>query len=948
MKKILFLSILFLFTLTVSNCQQNYWQQKVDYKIDVSLNDLDHTVDGFVKMDYTNNSPDTLFFIWFHLWPNAFKNDRTAFSDQLLENGRTDFYFSNSDQRGYINRFDFKVDGTVAKMEDHPQHQDIVKVVLPKPLAPKSSCKIQTPFHVQLPHNFSRGGHVGQSYQVTQWYPKPAVYDRKGWHPMPYLDQGEFYSEFGNYEVQVTLPKNYVVAATGELQDEEEKTWLTKKAGTRLNYETSETPIKKKAGEEEPDFPVSSKEQKTIHYKQENVHDFAWFADKRFVLKQDTLQLKSGRIIQVAAFWPNLANSNKVWKNSIEVLKRSVITRSNWLGEYPYNTVTAVEARMGFAGGMEYPTITSISPLETGQQLEATIEHEVGHNWNYGILASNERAHPWMDEGINSYYGDRYEKLGTNIGKDFAAAGFFGKRIPNDVSAVLLNTLIAQKKDQPIETPSENFTEINYGLIAYYKAGEWMKLLEQSLGTAMFDSCMKEFYRRWQFRHPYPEDLKQVITEVSGQNVDELFVLLTRKGTLRNKQTNKTLKFSTFFNLKETEKHRYISALPAIGYNLYDKVMLGALVHNYSLPAEKFQFVLAPLYATGSKQLNGIGRVSYTLLPGTKGQKLTFSLSGASFSGDSFTDSVNNTTYLRFSKLTPSLKYVFANRDPRSSITKFLQWKTFLVREQGLLFRRDTVTGEDIISYPYTNRYVNQLRFAVENNRVLYPYKGEVQLEQGDGFARLAVTGNYFFNYAKEGGMNVRVFAGKFFYLGDKTFLRQFETDRYHLNMTGPKGNEDYTYSNYYIGRNEFEGYASQQIMQRDGFFKVRTDLLSSKVGKTDNWLAAANFTTDIPNSINPLQVLPVKIPLKIFVDLGTYAEAWNENAVTGKIIYDAGVQLSLFKNTLNIYIPVIYSKVFRDYFKSTITEKRFLRNISFSIDIQNFTLQKIFPKLPL
>ncbi|MEJ7587608.1 MAG: hypothetical protein WKI04_08610 [Ferruginibacter sp.] len=376
--------------------------------------------------------------------------------------------------------------------------------------------------------------------------------------------------------------------------------------------------------------------------------------------------------------------------------------------------------------------------------------------------------------------------------------------------------------------------------------------------------------------------------------------------------------------------------------------MFGGIVHNYTLPAEKFQFLFAPLYATGSKQLNGLARLSYSWLPGNNGAKAELSMSGASFSADSFTDSAGNSTYQRFGKLVPSLKIIFANKNPRSHLLKFLQWKTFYIREQGLLFTRDTINNTDIITFPFQSRSVNQMRFVVDNNRVLYPYRVELQLEQGKGFARLSFSGNYYFNYQEEGGMNVRVFAGKFFYLGDKTFIKQFETNRYHLNMTGPKGEEDYTYSDYFIGRNEFEKYPSQQIMQRDGFFKVRTDLLSSKIGKTDNWLGAINFTTDVPASLNPLQVLPVKIPLKIFVDIGTYAEAWQKNAATGKLIYDAGLQLSLFKNVVNIYIPFLYSNVYRDYFKSTIIGKRFWKNISFSIDIQNVSLRKLVPKFPL
>lgn len=945
MKKLFLLFIVFCCQLPSGYCQLPYWQQQVDFKIDVTLDDKSHSLDGFVKMDYYNNSPDTLHYIWIHLWPNAYKNDRTALSDQLLENGRTDFYFSNSDKRGYINRLDFRVNAMVARTEDHPQHQDIIKVVLPQPLAPKSSATIQTPFHVQLPFNFSRGGHVGQSYQITQWFPKPAVYDRKGWHPMPYLQLGEFYSEFGSYDVQITLPKNYVVAATGILQDDIEKDWLKKRikkpvvcadcSGTKSQV-VDTTKI------------MSSKEMKTIHFKQDNVHDFAWFADKSFIVNHDTLQLKSGKTINVFSYYLPKTTDQNYWAKSLEFIKKTLVTRSKWLGEYPYDIASAVEAEMGFPGGMEYPTITSISPVLSESALEQVIEHEVGHNWNYGIIATNERDHPWMDEGINTFYDERYNAVERSTSsQETNKPTFFSKRLPDDFMSVGFRIMASNKKDQPIETTSQDFNELNYGLVGYYKTAQWMRWLEQELGTAMFDSCMHEYYRQWKFKHPYPEDLKKLFEEVSGRNLDSAFKLLTEKCYLPAERVKKDTRFATFFNLKNTEKNHYIFAAPLAGFNYYDKVMLGAIIHNYNLPAEKFQFLALPLYATGCSKINGLGRMSYHFFQGNDGMKAELSLAGASFTGDTFTDSANNKTYQRFSKLVPSFKVIFANKNPHSHLQKYVQWKTFLIQEQGLLFTRDTVNNNDNISYPFTNRYVNQLRFVVDNNRVLYPYHGELKVEQGKGFARIAVTGNYFFNYAKGGGMNVRVFAGKFFYLGDKTYLKQFETDRYHLNMTGPKGNEDYTYSDYFIGRNEFEKFPSQQIMQRDGFFKVRTDLLSSKIGRTDNWLSTVNFTSDIPQQYNPLKVLPVKIPLKIFADIGTYAEAWQSNAGTGKFIYDAGLQFSLLHNTINIYIPLLYSKVYRDYFKSTIVEKRFWKNISFSIDIHNISLRKLAPKIP-
>jgi hypothetical protein len=162
--------------------------------------------------------------------------------------------------------------------------------------------------------------------------------------------------------------------------------------------------------------------------------------------------------------------------------------------------------------------------------------------------------------------------------------------------------------------------------------------------------------------------------------------------------------------------------------------------------------------------------------------------------------------------------------------------------------------------------------------------------------------------------------------------------------MTGANGYEDYTYSDYFIGRNKFEGLTSQQIVVRDGGFKIRTDLLSEKIGKTDDWLAAINLSTSVPSGINPLTLLPVKIPLKIFVDIGTYAEAWKKDAATDRFLFDAGVQIPLFKELINIYIPLIYSDEYKNYIQSTYLKKeRLWKRISFSIDISNFNLRKYF-----
>ena len=945
-KKLLLAAIFHLFLITCYS-QPKYWQQEVNYTIEVSLNDKVHELSGFEKIEYINNSPDTLKFIWFHIWPNAYKNDKTAFSDQMLEDGNTKFYFSDKEQKGYINRLDFKVNNVTASTEDHPEHIDIIKLILPSPLAPGQKILITTPFHERLPFNFSRGGHDGQSYQVTQWYPKPAVYDRNGWHPMPYLDQGEFYSEFGSFDVSITVPSNYVVAATGELQNADEKEWL--KTRSTFTWNPTKKKVKTKAGSYKTiydAFPPSSSEIKILRYKQNNIHDFAWFADKRFIVNQDTCRLASGKVINVYTYYtPTYKNT---WGHSLLYAKDAVHHYSELVGEYPYNVVSAVQGPASFGGGMEYPTITVISPLGGPIELDVTIAHEIGHNWFYGILASNERVHPWMDEGINSYYEWLYTKKKYDRSSDFFRAQ----------DEEQLQTVIANRKDQPIETSAQDFNTTNYDAIAYYKTSRWMAWLHDYLGDAVFNKAMHEYYRQWQFKHPQPEDLKKVFAEVSGNDLDSAFSLLNQKGYLPGKEPRGVQlrsPFSPTFSMKRLEGKTVVAISPAVGYNYYDKVMIGALITNFRAPANRFQFLLAPMYATGSKKMSGLGFINEAFFPQKIFRKINLGINASTFTMDDFSDGKGNKTLLRFQKIVPNLRLTLKEKNARSTRTRFIQFKSFLIGEDQLHFFADTIRnppGPDTVIYKNNtvreNRVLNQLMFVVANDRALYPYRGEFKVEQGKDFVRAGFTGKYFFNYVKGGGLDLRLFGGKFFYLGSKTITKEFNTDRYHLNMTGANGSEDYSYSDYFIGRNEFEGMPSQQIMVRDGAFKVRTDLLAEKVGKTDDWLMSLNLTSSLPRAIDPFTLLPKEFPmqLKVFADIGTYAEPWKKNSTTDRFLFDAGLQLSILKETINIYLPLIYSKVFKEYFQSTLPKQnRVFKIMSFSIDIANFSLRKFDSK---
>jgi hypothetical protein len=944
--------------------QSPYWQQEVHYTIDVSLNDTEHSLEGFLKLRYINHSPDTLRFIWFHLWPNAFKNDMTAFSQQALQNGKTDFYFSSREKRGYINRLDFRVGNNTVKTEDHPEHIDIIKVYLPAPLLPGQETEITTPFHVQLPANFSRGGHTKHAYQITQWYPKPAVYDRTGWHPMPYLDQGEFYSEFGSFDVRISVPDQYVVAATGDLQNEEEKQWLRTRSevrSTKPEVGSKKMPVKKKpiahkkpvvrkpvstakkkapvkgsTAEEFADKPVTHQRPpqtfKTLQYKQNNVHDFAWFADSNFIVKQDTIQLPSGRVVQAMSFYRS--GKSEAWGKSIQFIKDAVHFRSKTIGEYPYNVVSVVEAHMGFDGGMEYPTITSISPGMDAKQLDMTMEHEIGHNWFYGILGSNERDYPWMDEGVNTYYDNRYKALKYPQPE---YPKWVQKRLPDNVEALAIDGLAKIKSDQPIATHSADFTFVNYMVKTYLKTGVLLQHLETSIGTQRFDSCMQAYYQQWQYKHPYPQDFQKSFQVGDGKAIQSFFDSIQQKGGVNPMASHKKLKPVFLFSFKNYDSVNYINWMPVMGYNVYDHFMLGLAIHNYTFPAHKLQFFVAPMYALSSKQVNGIGRVGYTWRPNNTFQKIDLSVGGARFSTQDGYDSSAHKIFAGFYKITPALRFTFNNKDPRSSMDKWLEWRTFLIWENDFRYVMKSSDGE---FYPTngktTSRYLNQLTFNIADYRVLYPYDVQIQVQQGDGFYRASATGNYFFNYSDGGGFQARAFAAKFGYIGKKTLSKQFSTLVYQPKLTAIRGNEDYTYSNYFIGRNENDGLLSQQVMMRDGGLKLRTDLFQGLQGRSDDWIASINLNSTLPKGL-----LPFNIPLKIFMDAGTYAEAWKKDAATSRFLYVAGLQLTLFKDLINVYAPILYSKEFRDNLKTVPEENKFFKRISFSIDIHRFNIHK-------
>lgn len=514
------------------SAQSSYWQQEVHYNINVKLNDKNQSLHGAENIQYINHSPDTLPYIWFHVWPNAYKDSTTALFKQLSRLKDRSDKLKNYSRNGYIDSLLFNVNGKPAVVEAHPEYIDVIKIILPENLLPGGQALITTPFMVKIPAYISRLGFYDNTFMITQWHPKPAVYDSKGWHPMPYLDQGEFYSEFGSYTVNITVPSAYVVGATGTLQNQDEvKRYKTIGANNYRKFHQVDY------REQKPDKYTSppGATSKTLVYHGKDIHDFAWFADKDFVIQYDTLRLNSGKQTDVFSFYQ--PDGDAEWMNSIDFIKDATRKYSEWIGEYPYPVVNAVEGpKNSSAGGMEYPMITLITnPGADKEKLDAVITHEVGHNWFYGVLASNERDHAWMDEGINSYYQFRYEA------EKYKENSIFGKAIPlavkqkptDEFIGLLYNAFSNLPMQWPIETPLASFpTGDEYAITVYIKAAMWMYVLETSIGKDTLDKGMKAFFNEWKFRHPYPEDLKNSLEKSTGSGLSNIFSLLHKEGSL--------------------------------------------------------------------------------------------------------------------------------------------------------------------------------------------------------------------------------------------------------------------------------------------------------------------------------------------------------------------------------------------------------------------------------
>jgi hypothetical protein len=890
---LLFPVIFFVFSASA----QSDWNQSLRYDLHVKFFPAVHTVDAMMKLKYANHSPDTLNFIWFHVWPNAYRNDRTSYSDQLLENGDTRFYFSSKERKGYINHLDFRVDGTRAIIQDHPEFIDVIKLVLPKPLMPGDSITISSSFHLQVPFNYNGNGYIKHQFEFRNWYPEPAVYDVHGWHPMPFLTQGGAFHETADYTVEIESAPGYLIAA-----------------GT-------EAGIKETADGNRYRFSFK------------NANSFAWIASILYSVKADHFETVSGESMGIRYYYSgkNAIESVKV----IEAAKKEIRLLSEWLGPFPYPSVSIVQATC--MRDQDFSGLICIGLNPNGDDWQRTLRKGLLAQWFQTMLLTDQRNQPWFSKGFINYYERR-------LMCDSPSAGSFSSI--HSKNNLWLKVAENEKTTQPVNTAAPLLSSQNDSLIPEEKAGLWLMQLQETLGYKRFDAQMLRYISQWQFRHPYPEDFKKNMDSAGEMNLSPLFDKLNNSQSFYTDSLRRKTKPAFIFSVKNSGRYNYLGLAPIPAYNRYDGFMLGALIHNINLPENRIEFLFTPLYAFGSKMPEGLGRISYSWHPDARFSRISVGFNGGRFNTNKATDSTGKQIFENFVKLVPYIRLDFKSTSPRSTVNKWMDFKTYLITEKS--FGQFSISSKDSLIHPNSVstdfRYVNQLSFNLRDSRALYPYGFRLEIQQSELFYRINLHADYFLNYPDGGGLQVRLFAAKF---GVWNENNNAFVSRYEPKLLGVDGNEDYLYEDYFVGRSASYalenssvsngGLAAQQIMNRDGGLKLRVDDFDYVQGKSANWVGSLNFNTSLPAGL-----FPFPLPLRIFFDVGTYAEAWQNNPLTNRFLYTGGIQLSLFKNLLNIYAPLVYSNDFNDALRNT----SFGRKITFSIDIQNINYKKIIRKL--
>jgi hypothetical protein len=560
MQKKLHVLLALLLPATIAFAQPDRWQQRVKYTMDINLDVTTNRFTGKQKLEYTNNSPDTLKRVFYHLYWNAFQPNsmmdmrsrelgNIRIGDQSDWDGRVRdrILKLKPEEIGYQKIGSLKMDGVAQKFT---VQETILEVTLSKPILPKGKAVFEMEFETQVPLQVRRSGRdnpgTGVRYSMSQWYPKMCEYDYEGWHPTPYVAR-EFYGVWGDFDVKITIDKNYIIGGTGYLQNANQIGYGYEAAGAKVTRPAGNT--------------------LTWHFTAPNVHDFMWAADPeyahitRHIVDGPTIHVLYNRDEkQFQRQFDNMSvNGKNRYDNSVEKFIKSVDDQWKQIadaavtvlpfiekkfGEYPYKQYTFIH---GGDGGMEYPMGT----LLVGPSL-GTAFHEWMHTWYQMLLGTNESLYAWMDEGFTSYASTlvtayyqsvtgkqaAQSDVGTGPRRKVLVDSLTGSQSfvtrPNPHADAYAGYVYLTKsgKEEPMTTHADHFeSNFAYSIAAYSKGEVFMEQLGYIVGAPVRDRILLEYYKQWRYKHPNVNDLLRVAEKESGMQLDwyrEYFVNTTK------------------------------------------------------------------------------------------------------------------------------------------------------------------------------------------------------------------------------------------------------------------------------------------------------------------------------------------------------------------------------------------------------------------------------------
>ncbi|MCC6412386.1 MAG: M1 family metallopeptidase [Saprospiraceae bacterium] len=495
MKKIIFLSLVFLTSISIASAQSQRWQQRVAYTMDIDVDAAAHQYRGTQRIVYTNNSPDTLTHLFFHLFFNAFqpgsmmdvRNQTLPDADPRVADRISKL---KPEETGWIKVESLTINGVANRFETN---ETILEVQLQTPILPGAVANLDMQWDAQVPLQIRRSGRdnrEGVEFSMAQWYPKLCEYDDQGWHSNPYIGR-EFYGVWGDFDVTINIDKNYLVAAGGYLQNPQE---------IGFGYEASGSTVARPAGDK-----------LKWHFFTPNVHDFVWAADPDFTHKFITAD--DGTIMRF--IWQKGKGYDEQWEQLPAIMNRARTLMNQRFGKYPYKEYAFIQ---GGDGGMEYPLATLITGKRPLKSLVGVSVHEHMHTWYQMLMGTNESLYAWMDEGFTDYATTWIE---NELAKEGLLPGVTASEMPYEDTYNAYRTLVNSGKEEPLSTHADFFeTNYAYGLAAYVKGAVFIHQLEYIVGKQAHARGLLRYYHDWKFKHPTDNDFIRVMEKESGLELD--------------------------------------------------------------------------------------------------------------------------------------------------------------------------------------------------------------------------------------------------------------------------------------------------------------------------------------------------------------------------------------------------------------------------------------------